>query len=187
MTPKDQGIPKIDRFCVVLLFEADANILFKILWSKRLIFHAEKYKLIFLNQYRGCTRRDFSSAAIHKKLITDNAYQLNYPLSIVSNDLKGCYDRIIAVITNLIYHSFSMFIGFFLLLTTPLHNQQHYIWTSHGTSNIPYVSNPNNILDSASQGGGHAGPFWTVISAILLSLFKNVCPPFPSPLQKPHS
>jgi len=43
----------------------------------------------------------------------------------------------------------------------------------HGTSNVPYASTPNNILDGAGQGVSHAGPIKTVISAILLFLFQN--------------
>jgi len=42
MAPKNDGIPAVDRLRIIIVFEANANIFLKILWSKRFMYHAKK-------------------------------------------------------------------------------------------------------------------------------------------------
>ena len=40
---KDPGSPRIHRLCIIQLLEADFNLLLKIIWGRRMVWHASQY------------------------------------------------------------------------------------------------------------------------------------------------
>jgi len=120
--------------------------------------HLKKHKIILLNQYGRRTHRTrFFLRGGTQNLLMDNAHQNTFQLFIVSNDFEGCYDRIIAVFASTLCFCYGILLEPLFVLTTLLHNQQHYIRTGHILSTVPSHSILNNILDRRRQNSGHSG------------------------------
>jgi hypothetical protein len=63
MLEKDKGGPKIDRLCIIRLYEADYNIFLKIMWAHHLIKICEEHELFDDTQAGGRPNRTFQGCS----------------------------------------------------------------------------------------------------------------------------
>ena len=99
---KEVGKPKIHRLCNIHLYKADYNFALKLLWSKRLIRHAECYKLINDAQWGRRPKGRATDAVLVKAIQYELTYALRKQLVAMELDARACYDRIIATCAMLI-------------------------------------------------------------------------------------
>jgi hypothetical protein len=96
MLEKDKGDPKIDRCCIICLYEADYNIFFKILWTHHLVTICEEHDLFDDTQAGGQPNRTSGDVAVRKMLTYTYSQVTRTPFACMDLDAKSCYDRIIA-------------------------------------------------------------------------------------------
>ena len=95
MLENDPGVPNVIRLCIIHLFEADFNLLLKIMWGSRLVRRALALDLLHPCQH-GSVPRHTTMDAIMLIQQTTNLCRVNkYNLAPFDNDASACYDRII--------------------------------------------------------------------------------------------
>lgn len=93
---KDRGSPKISRLRIIQLLEADMNMIFKIVWGRRLVWHAEDNgHFSNTSQYGSRPGKTAISAVLLKRLTYDIIRQTATESAMLMNDAAGCYDSII--------------------------------------------------------------------------------------------
>ena len=81
------------------------------------MMHALQHGYIPKHQHGSCRGRDATTVIMHQKTLIDITYQQNGQMAVISNDAKGCYDRIIAILAGIICKKIGMGIGpIFVLL-----------------------------------------------------------------------
>jgi len=93
---KDPGEPKINRLRIIQLLEADFNMVLKIVWGRRMVWHAEdSHALDRVPQFGTRPGKSPQDALLLKVLSYDYIRYRREESAVFNNDAKGCYDRII--------------------------------------------------------------------------------------------
>jgi hypothetical protein len=95
MIEKQPACPRINKLRVIHLYEADYNLLLKIIWARRLVWHA--HDLDRLNEGQAGSRpcRNAIDVDIQKEMKYLYATLKRTGLAMMDNDAKSCNDRII--------------------------------------------------------------------------------------------
>ena len=94
MLEKDARTPRIDRLCVIHLFEGDYSCMLKLIWSKRLIKIAAQFCLLMPAQ--KVRQGHLTVSAVLNKVQTNNLIRLvNQCAASFDNGAGGCYDNIV--------------------------------------------------------------------------------------------
>jgi hypothetical protein len=102
MIEKIPGCPKINKLRVIHLYEADYNILLKIMWARKLVWNAHNTNCINEGQAGsrpGCNAIDViiqrEMKYLYSRLTKTN-------LANMDNNARSCYDRIICNLAMII-------------------------------------------------------------------------------------
>jgi hypothetical protein len=130
---KITGKPMIEKLWIIMLYEADFNFVLKLIWRRRLVRHAEKYKCLGSSNHQLRAGQHTVDALLEKLLLYEYACLTRTSLVTVHNDAKSCYDRIIKSLAMIA----CIGVGLPLLAAT-MHNKTHQgmvhaIKTRHGT------------------------------------------------------
>jgi len=89
------GVPQTDKIRIIHLFEADYNLMLKLIWGQCLVQHAEHLNAYSDSQYGSHPGR----SAIDATAIRDTAFEYSRvtrnPMGLIDNDAAACYDRIV--------------------------------------------------------------------------------------------
>jgi hypothetical protein len=102
MIEKIPGVSRLDKLRVIHLFEADYNLILKIMWSRMAIWKIHNNNLLNDGQAGsrpGCRAID---VAIQKEMKYNYAKLTRTPLITVDNDAKSCFDRILCNVAMLV-------------------------------------------------------------------------------------
>ena len=93
---------------------------------------------------------------------------------IISNDAKGCFDRIAHVVAILALRRLGIPRPAIMSMIHTIQQMQHYIRTAFGESDQSYGPNPSGPPPQGLiQGNGAAPAAWTAITAILVDCMKS--------------
>ena len=84
-----------------MLYEADFNFVLKLVWAKRLVRNAEKYKSLGAANHGSRAGRQTTDALMEKLLVYEIARLTRTSVVTVDNDAKSCYDRIIKTLSSI--------------------------------------------------------------------------------------
>ena len=92
---KDPGERKINRLRIIQLLEFDLNLIYKLIWSRQLTYHAEDSQAISQEAYGVCPgKREI--LAVLNKVSTYDIFRLQKPRGMAfDTDTIGCFDRIV--------------------------------------------------------------------------------------------
>ena len=90
--PKKIDNPRVICMRCIQLFEGQYNTINKIL-GRRVMWNAEKEKLIEADQFGTRKRHKAICALLNKVILNDIFRQLKTAGALAVNDAKGCYDR----------------------------------------------------------------------------------------------
>ena len=172
---KIPGKPMIEKLRIIMLYEADFNFVLKLIWGRRLIRHAEKYRCLGTSNHGSRAGRQTIDALLEKLLLYEYARLTRTSLVTVDNDAKSCYDRIIKSLAMIAC------IGVGLpLLAAAMHNKTHQgmvhaIKTRHGTLRS-YAGTDEAPLEGSGQGSGASPAIWLIYSISLLNAFREFTP-----------
>jgi hypothetical protein len=89
MIEKVPGNPKINKLRVIHLYEADYNLLLKIIWARRLVWHANDKDRINEGQAGSRPDRNATDVAIQKEMKFFYSTITNTGLATMDNDAKA--------------------------------------------------------------------------------------------------
>ena len=102
MIEKDYGKPKINRLCIIHLFEADLFFFLKLQWGHRLVRRAMDLNLLHSNgQHGSIPQRSANNPIMPTQPTTDFCRILKHDFARFDNNALACYDRIIIALAML--------------------------------------------------------------------------------------
>lgn len=177
MIEKDPGTPKLERLRIIVLYEADLNLLMKFLWAKKLVWKAHKEST--LGEAQGGSRPHRTATDVAAKKTHTYLYSriTGTPLGTFDNDAKSCYDRIILPLAMLCCRSIGMPKGPCRLIANSLNQCIRRVKTANGISEQWYESTDELPSFGAGQGSGGSPSKWLGTSAKLLCALKATTTP----------
>ena len=142
--------------------------------GREMMKNAEKHDALNKHQFGGRKNHQAIRAALGKRLTMDLMRQKVRAGSMISNDAKSCFDRILHLIAFLCMArqgiSYTALTSMFLTLQ----NAHHHVRTAFGVSKTSYGGKKHHQTSLPShgigQGNGAATACWAVISSILITL-----------------
>jgi hypothetical protein len=102
MIQKIPGCWKINKLRVIHLYEADYTLMLKIIWARRLVWHAHDRNRLKTGQAGSRPGRNSIDVIIQKEMKYLYACLTRTGLATMDNDAKSCYDRIICTLAMII-------------------------------------------------------------------------------------
>eukprot|EP00957_Ditylum_brightwellii_P011134 843796-Ditylum_brightwellii.AAC.2 len=100
MLEKDPGSPKINRLQVIVIVEADMNMIMKVIWKRCLVPQAEKWKYISPVQFGNRKGRTALNLLLLKITTMDLLQLFSLNGALLNNDAVACYDRMIPALSS---------------------------------------------------------------------------------------
>ena len=118
---KIPGQPLLERLRVIILFEADFNFMLKVIFGRRLMYHAEAHTGLGTDNHGCRAGRQVQDAILEKLLLYEFTRLSRTSLITVDNDAKSCFDRIIKTLAMLACIAYGL-----PLLAAVMHNKTHH-------------------------------------------------------------
>ena len=172
---KDKGRPNVERLRTIQLVEADLNMVLKIIFGRRLVYHAEDRDFLPKSQFGSRPGIACISTVLLKTLSFDLIRQLRQDACVFNNDAKGCYDRIIPSVGMLACRRLGLPQEPAIALLKILHDMKYHIRTALGITEA-HFSNMTDWILGTLQGSGASPCIWLAISAVLIAALEQQSP-----------
>lgn len=173
MIEKLPGVPKINKLRVIHLYEADYNLINKLIWQRGIVWEAHKNGT--LNPSQAGSRPYHTS--IETVMSKDNKYMYSSltktPMATMDNDAKSCYDRIVASLALLVSHKYGVPEQHCKTVGDTLRQMQFCIRTAMGDSTDKYSHSGATPIHGVGQGGTASPAFWLLVSSVLFNCYQD--------------
>ncbi len=169
---KDKGSPKLHRLRIIHIYEADYNLLLKLLWSRKLIRHAEHHILLGNEQFGSRPCKSSLDVVLRKALTYVVTNQEKSELITFDNDASSCYDRILPVIAALASRRVGMTSVACQLMNQCLAGMKYFTRAGEGVSEHWYRHSPAFPIYGTGQGSCASPVVWILISVVLINALK---------------
>ena len=156
----------------ILLLEADFNMNNKALGADAMRM-GEANQCLARDNYGG--RKDMQAAEVsmNSQLTYDSIWARRGRAIIMSNDAKGCYDRIAHVVVDMALRRLGVPKPALQSMIETIQEMEHHIRTAFGDSEGHY-GNDNHLPPQGILQGNGAGPAgWFAISTVLIQILKD--------------
>ena len=169
---KIAGLALVNKLRAILLFEADSNMFNSYIFADRAMAVAREHNLIPPEQYAE-RQSDGQDGAWSKRLFGDISRQSRIPVGIVSADAETCYDRIAHVFASLVFQAVGVAITALMAMLLSIQHMKFYLRTGLGESKDFMTALIGRIIQGMCQGNTAAPACWSLISAVLLAVYKT--------------
>jgi hypothetical protein len=138
MIEKVIGVPRIDKLRVIHLFEADFNMLLKLMWARKSVWNMHDRKRINEGQAGSRPEKRAIDVVIQKEMKYLYATTTRTVLGTIDNDAKSCYDRMICNLSMAISFYYGVPKNYCQMLANNLKNSKFKIRTGLGDSTETY-------------------------------------------------
>jgi hypothetical protein len=176
MIEKDSGRPRINCLRIIYLFEADYNLILKIIWGSRLVRRAVKLDLLNSGQHGSVPGRTTLAPIMLNQLTTDMSRIMKVNYARFDNDASACFDCIIVALGMLAARRCGMPISAVRTHAKSLELMQYTVKTVYGISNTSYQGTPFEPLFGTGQGSGASPSVWLTLVVLLLNTLDRVIP-----------
>ena len=160
---KDAGDPKLHRLRPLHMYEADLNLIKRILLARRLSWNAKENGLPDNNWGSRGNSGDLGLL----KILTMEMSSLTYTtLGQIDLDASACYDRIIRPVALLACYKYGLPLLCCSWLNMVMDLQEFHLVTGHGRSKT-YYSSASTRLHGIGQGSCKVPVIWLLISSII--------------------
>lgn len=174
MLEKIPGSPKINKLRVIHIYEADYNLMLKILWARQLVWHGHNRNAFHEGQAGSRPDHRCSDVVIRKEMNYLYARLTRTALATVDNDAKACYDRILCNLAMMVSQYFGMSSTACKFHSKTLKAMQYRIrTTTSGDSQQSYQHTEHTPIHGSGQGSCASPALWLLISSILLKVFDR--------------
>eukprot|EP00957_Ditylum_brightwellii_P027693 2093487-Ditylum_brightwellii.AAC.1 len=95
MLEKDPGSPKLHRLQIIVIVEADMNMIMKVIWARQLVPRAEEMNYISRVQFGNRKGKTALNALLLKITTIDSLHLFRLNGALLNNDAVACYNRMI--------------------------------------------------------------------------------------------
>jgi hypothetical protein len=174
MIKKTPGNSKINKLRVIHLYEADYNLLLKIMWARRLVWHLHDHDRLNKGQVGSRLGRNSIDVVIQKEMKYLYSSLTHTGMLTMDNDAKSCYERIICNLAIIILQYYG--------LSTKTVNAQGQISkrmkyrqrTALGDSKKFYYHTINSPIHGTGQGSCASPALWLLISSTLMNCLAEL-------------
>jgi hypothetical protein len=171
LIPKKTTSSAIEKLPIIVLFHAMFNMNNKQI-GQEIIANAERLYQIPWEVYGSPKSHQAIECAANKVLTADIACQEHWSMTLCSNDVKSCFDRILHAIATICMGRVGVSKQTCLMMFGTLAKAQHYIRTNNGDSEQAY-----SCIEIPFQGiyqGNGAGPgIWLLVSIPIINMLKS--------------
>ena len=168
---KIPGTPRIDKFRVIHIFEADLNLVFGILWNRRLMRHCEQQQTLGPDQWGSRPGRSSIDAAMLKRLTYELSSLTRTDHGTFDNDAKACYDRIIPSLAMRVCKHYGLHQAHAHFMASFL-RQAEYTIPIPGAALRSFTNQDDHQLFGTGQGSRASPTIWAMISDVLLQIHR---------------
>jgi hypothetical protein len=174
MIEKIPGCPKINKLRVIYLYEADYNIILKIIWARKLVWHVHDNNR--LNEGQAGSRPGFNAidVGIQKEMKYLHRRLTKTHLATMDNNAKSCYDRIICNLAMIISQYYGVSHNMALLQATTLKKMNFWLKTALGDYTRTYQHSLATPIHRTGQGSCSSPAMWLMISSILMDCLSEL-------------
>ena len=176
MIEKDPGISLISRLRVIHIYEADYNLLLKILWARKLTWNAHDRDAIHPAQAGGRPGRKAIDVVVYKENKYLYSRLTRTALATLDNDAKSCYDRIICNLAMLVSRYHGMPLHACSTQAKTLEQIRYHLKTALGISKKFYSHSNTTPVHGSGQGSCASPNIWLLISSILMQCLDLTVP-----------
>jgi hypothetical protein len=174
MIEKDAGRPCIHRLRIIHLFEADFNLILKLLWGHRLVRRADEYKMINTGQYGSVPGKTAIELVMLNQLSNDICRTNKVNIIRFDNDASACYDRILVPLGMMAARRCGMPENAIRLHADTLAHMKYNVKTAFGTSEEHYKGDSNEPLFGTGQGSGASPAVWLTLVVVLMNTLDRI-------------
>lgn len=168
MLEKTPGQPRIHKLRVIHIFEADYNLMLKLLWSRRLVWHAHKKGRFHEAQAGSRPDHRCIDVVLRKTMNYEYAALTRTPLITIDNDAKACYDRIVCNLAMVVSRYFGMTERGCSFHSKTLQQMKFRIRTAAGDSQAYYRHSEETPIHGTGQGSCASPSIWLMLSSLLM-------------------
>jgi hypothetical protein len=168
MIEKVPGNSKINKLRVIHLYEADYNLLLKIIWAWRLVWHAHDYDRINEGQAGSRPGRNSIDVVIQKGMKYLFSSLAHTGMATMENDAKSCYDRIICNLAMIISQYYGLSPETVNAHGTTLKSMKYRLRTALGDSRQYYYHTQSSPIHGTGKGSCASPALWLLISSTLM-------------------
>jgi hypothetical protein len=174
MIEKTPGIPRINKLRVIHLYEADYNLVLKLLWARKLVWNAHVAKRLNEGQAGSRPGRQCVDVVIHKEMKYLYARLTRTGMATMDNDAKSCYDRIICNLAMMVSKYFGMTGRACKTHAATLQHMRFRLRTALGDSERFYHHTEATPIHGSGQGSCASPCLWLLISSILMDCLVDI-------------
>lgn len=168
MIEKQPGCPRINKLRVIHLYEADYNLLLKIIWARRLVWHVHDLNKLNEGQAGSRPGRNSIDVVIQKEMKYLYATLTRTGLATMDNDAKSCYDRIICNLAMIVSQFYGITKEAASTQAITLQHMCFRIRTALGDSQAFYKHSHETPIHGTGQGSCASPAIWLLVSSLLM-------------------
>jgi hypothetical protein len=169
---KRSGDHRAEKLRTILCLEADHNMNNKQI-GRTAMWNGERAKVLARDNLGGRKGMRSVEVSMNQQLTYNLIWAARARAVIISNDAKGCFDRISHVVAILALRRLGVPRPALQSMIETIQEMEHHIRTSFGDSKSSYGPNPTGPPPQGILQGNGAGPAtWTAITAVLVKCMK---------------
>lgn len=161
---------------IIGLVEADFNKALTILFTRQLMWSAEKTG-ITPNQWGGRPNRSAPDCASRKLLTLEYKRYMRQPVALFFSDLASCFDRMMVSLSSIVSLKKGMDRNVCECRAKVMRQMKRHVRTGAGTSNTTYQQEEGEVpLEGEIQGKGDVMGLWALQSDSILNVHEKTSP-----------
>ncbi len=172
MLEKVRGCTEVSRLRSILLMEADANAINKMILGTRMMETVRKFRLM-PDEIFSERNRTADDGTLSKVVLYDLVRQCRRPAGVSSVDADNCFDWVSHAIASLIFQAFGVTVGSSSALLSMIQEMKFFLRTAFGDSTNYSGSSIEFKTQGLCQGSGAAPVGWAVVSIAILRAHKQ--------------
>eukprot|EP00957_Ditylum_brightwellii_P094897 7227179-Ditylum_brightwellii.AAC.1 len=175
MLEKDPGSPKLHCLHIIVIVEADMNMIMKVIWARTLVPHAEKHKALSRVQLRNRKGKTALDALLLKVTTMDSLQLFCLNSGLLNNDVVSCYDRMIPALTSIHLQGLGLLPKVAECSVLINQNMKHHIQTN-AVESVEFYQHSNEYMKGGEgQGKTSFPPNLLFTSSTLLNSLEEQC------------
>jgi Reverse transcriptase (RNA-dependent DNA polymerase) len=171
---KIKGCPRIDKLRVIHLFEADYNLLLKIVvWARKTIWNINDNNSIHDGQAGSRPGSRAIDVVIQKEMKYLYSTLTRSNMGTIDNDAKSCFDRILCNVATLISRYYGVPWCFRSMQAENLKQAIFWLRTGLGDSMVTYQHSKDTPIHGTGQGSCASPAIWLMISSFLMEILES--------------
>jgi Reverse transcriptase (RNA-dependent DNA polymerase) len=174
MIEKIKGQPIIDKVRIIHLYEADYNLLLKIVWARKADWKAHNSGKLYNGQAGSRPNCRAIEVVLHKEMKYTYARLTRTNLGTIDNDAKSCFDRILCNFAMLISRHYGVPFEFCSTQAKTLQLTRFRLRTVIGDSTRTYQHSKETPIHGTGQGSCASPAIWLLVSNFLMTLLAKI-------------